>query len=176
MQNPRVKFDYNGSNALVFSAERYLFILKGLLFPGEVMSDQSAVINRNFSSCAAYIPMTGLVLVIAFLSVRKYKKHWITRMLKWCLIMAVVPILNASFSLFAGLYHRWYYMPVLLFALCGAVVLDDIEKENRVFEGPTETERAVSKGTLSFSLRASSGATRSRARSTGRTSSSSGPA
>lgn len=148
MQNPRVKFDYNGSNALVFSAERYLFILKGLLFPGEVMSDQSAVINRNFSSCSAYIPMTGLVLVIAFLSVRKYKKHWITRMLKWCFVMAVVPILNASFSLFAGLYHRWYYMPVLLFALCGAVVLDDIERENRVFEGPTETERAVSRGTL----------------------------
>ena len=125
LQNPRVSFDYVGSNSLVFGLERYLFILKALIFPGEVMSDQSAVINHNFSSCAAYIPMIGLIYTIAFL--RMNRKHWLTRMLKWCLVMAVVPILNASFSMFAGLYHRWYYMPVLLFALSGAYVLEQLE-------------------------------------------------
>ena len=127
MSNPRVKFDYTGSNSLVFTAERYLFILKGMIFPGEVMSNQSAVIERNFSSCAAYIPMVGMVLVIAFVCL--HKKHWITRMLVFCLIMSAVPILNASFSLFAGLYHRWYYMPVLLFALAGALVLERIDED-----------------------------------------------
>lgn len=148
LQNPRVKMDYSGSNALVFSAERYLFILKGLIFPGEVMSDQSAVINRNFSSCSAYIPMCGLVLVIAFLSSDRHRKHWLTRMLKWCLIMAAVPILNAMFSLFAGLYHRWYYMPCLLFALCGAYVLDEIQRDGRVWETPTPSEKRVTRGTV----------------------------
>ena len=150
MQNPRVKFDYMGNNALVFTAERYLYILKALVFPGEVMSDQSAVIEHNFSSCAAYIPMAGMVLVIAFLI--HHKKHWIRRMLIWCLVMAVVPILNAAFSLFAGLYHRWFYMPVLLFALCGACILDDLENDAQVWEEPTPAEMAVTKATIIWGL------------------------
>ena len=146
LQNPRVKFDYVGSNSVIFSEERYLFILKGLLFPGEVMSDQSAVINHNFSSCNAYIPMCGLVLVTAFILMNR--KHWITRMLKWCLVMIFFPILNASFSLFAGLYHRWFYMPILLFAFCGALVLDRLKAENRSLESPTPAELAIMKGML----------------------------
>ena len=151
MQNPRVKFDYVGSNSLVFGAERYLFILKSMIFPGEVMSDQSAVINHNFSSCAAYLPMAGMVLVIAFLSLPKSRGHWITRMLKWCLVMAVVPILNAVFSLFAGLYHRWYYMPVLLFALCSAVVVEQIEDDSNIWESMTPSQQAVQKGMIIWS-------------------------
>ena len=152
IQNPRVKFDYVGSNSLVYGAERYLFILKSMIFPGEVMSDQSAVINHNFSSCAAYLPMTGMVPVIAFLSMKKSRGHWITRMLKWCLVMAVVPIFNAVFSLFAGLYHRWYYMAVLLFALCSALVLEEIELDASVWEGMTPSQRAVQKGMIIWSL------------------------
>lgn len=150
LQNPRVSFDYVGSNSLVFGLERYLFILKALIFPGEVMSDQSAVINHNFSSCAAYIPMIGLIYTIAFL--RMNRKHWLTRMLKWCLVMAVVPILNASFSMFAGLYHRWYYMPVLLFALSGAYVLEQLEMEDGVWASPTPAERAVHAGSVIWAV------------------------
>ncbi|MBQ6376918.1 MAG: YfhO family protein [Lachnospiraceae bacterium] len=162
MSNPRVKFDYTGSNSLVFTAERYLFILKGMIFPGEVMSNQSAVIERNFSSCAAYIPMAGMIFVIAFICL--HKKHWITRMLVFCLIMAAVPILNASFSLFAGLYHRWYYMPVLLFALAGALVLEQIDEEAETEESETDpggdpyimesapSYRACSTGTVIWGL------------------------
>ncbi len=150
LQNPRVKMDYFGNNSLVFSAERYLYILKALIFPGEVMSDQSAVLESNFASCAAYIPMAGMVLVIAFLSL--HRKHWVTRMLKWCLVMAVIPILNAAFSLFAGLYHRWFYMPVLLFALCGALVLEELKGDSLVWESPTPAELAVSRGTLIWGI------------------------
>ena len=152
MQNPRVKFDYVGSNSLVFGAERYLFILKSMIFPGEVMSDQSAVINHNFSSCAAYLPMVGMVPVIAFLSMKNKKGHWVRRMLLWCLIMAVVPILNAVFSLFAGLYHRWYYMPVLLFSLCTAIVLEQIEADSDIWHSMTPAEGAVQKGMIIWSL------------------------
>ena len=150
MQNPRVKFDYYGNNSLVFSTERYLYILKALIFPGEVMSNQSSVIEHNFASCAAYIPMAGLVLVIAFIKVRR--KHWVTRMLKWCLVMAVVPILNAAFSLFAGLYHRWFYMPVLLFALSAAFVFDQAEREARVYDEPTPVQKAVNGAALIWGL------------------------
>ncbi len=149
-QNPRVKFDYTGSNSLVFTAERYLYILKALIFPGEVMSDQSAVIQHNFSSCAAYIPMAGLILVIAF--VMLHKKHWLSRMLLFSLVMAVIPVCNAAFSMFAGLYHRWYYMPVLLFAAAGAMMTDRMEREERHFESPDEAENAVTKAAVIWGL------------------------
>lgn len=152
LQNPRVKFDYVGSNSLVYGAERYLFILKSMIFPGEVMSDQSAVINHNFSSCAAYIPMAGMVLVIAFLFMRQSRGHWLTRMYRFCLIVGVVPILNAAFSMFAGLYHRWYYMPVLLFSLTGALVLEQNELESRIWESLTPCEHAIQKGMILWSI------------------------
>ncbi|MCR5294470.1 MAG: YfhO family protein [Lachnospiraceae bacterium] len=148
IQNPRVDFDYSGSNSLVFSGERYLYILKALIFPGEMMSHQSSVIKSNFSSCCAYLPFVGMVLVIAFFIL--HKKHWIARMLKFSLVMALVPILNASFSLFAGLYCRWYYMPVLLMASSSAMVLDDWWKargRSRV-KAMNYVEKAVQKGAL----------------------------
>ena len=130
--NPRVSFDYTGSNSLVFSGERYLYILKGLIFPGEVMSHQSAVIENNFSSCNAYLPMVGLILVIAFVSIRK--RFWLTRMLKFCLVCAVVPFFNAAYSLFAGLYCRWYYMGILMMALASAMVIERWNLENEVLK------------------------------------------
>lgn len=140
VQNPRVEVDYTGSTALVYSAERYLYILKGLVFPGEVMSHQSAVIKSNFSSCNAYIPVVGLVLVIAFVRMRRH--HWLTRMLKFCLIFALVPILNASFSLCAGVYCRWYYMAALMMVLASVMVLDRWQTE-REAGAPVNPFRSV---------------------------------
>ena len=146
IQNPRVEVDYTGSTSLVFGAERYLYILKGLILPGEVMSHQSAVIKNNFSSCNAWIPVTGLVLVIAFVILNR--RHWITRMLVFCLIMAVVPILNASFSLFAGLYCRWYYMADYIMVLASVMVLDRWESDKSRWAGKSPTDRAIIKGAV----------------------------
>lgn len=146
IQNPRVGVDYTGSTALVFGAERYLYILKGLIFPGEVMSHQSAVIKNNFSSCNAWIPVTGLVLVIAF--VTQNRKHWITKMLIFCLIMAVIPIFNASFSLFAGLYCRWYYMADYIMVLASVMTLDRWVSDKRRWSGRTPSDRAITKGAV----------------------------
>ena len=148
LQNPRVVNDYTGSNSLVFSEERYLYILKGIFFPGEVMSDQSAVINNNFSSCAAYIPLIGYILVIAFVMMNK--KHWLTRMLKISLICALVPIINACFSLFAGLYCRWYYIPVLFSVLASAMVMDEWSDETERFVYPTPVQKKIRNAAIIF--------------------------
>ena len=40
-QESRVEVDYNGSSAIVPPFERYPLYLKGLVFPGEVMSHQA---------------------------------------------------------------------------------------------------------------------------------------
>lgn len=140
IQNPRVDVDYTGSTSLVYSAERYLYILKGLVFPGEVMSHHCAVIKSNFSSCNAYLPVVGLVLTIAFVRMRPH--HWLTRMLKFCLVFAVVPILNASFSLCAGVYCRWYYMAVLMMVLASVLVLDRLQEERETLR-PVNPYRSV---------------------------------
>lgn len=150
LQNPRVDFDYTGSNSLLYGAERYLFILKGLLFPGEVMSEQSAVISKNFSTCSAYLPMVGLVLVIAFIILNR--KHRLTRFLTTILICAVVPIFNAAYSMFAGLYCRWYYMAILMMALASAYVIAQWKKETAVFSYPTPTQRAITKACLIWGI------------------------
>ncbi len=149
IQNPRVEVDYTGSTSLVYTAERYLYILKGLVFPGEVMSHQSAVIKSNFSSCNAYIPVVGLVLVIAF--VRMRPRHWLTRMLTFCLVFAVVPILNASFSLFAGVYCRWYYMAALMMVLASVMILERWQAENtsrRKVNPFRSVKRQITAGTI----------------------------
>lgn len=146
LQNPRVGNDYYGFNSLVYGEERYLFILKALLFPGEVMSNQSAVIERNFATCSAYLPLLGIVLVLAF--VKCHRKHWLTRMLGVCLVFALVPILNASFGLFAGLYCRWYYMAVLMLALASASVTEEWKRETAVFTSPTPTQKAISRSAV----------------------------
>ena len=146
IQNPRIGVDYTGSIALVYGAERYLYILKGLILPGELMSHQSAVIKNNFSSCNAWIPAAGLVLVIAFIT--ENRRHWITRMLIFCLIMAVVPIFNASFSLFAGLYCRWYYMADYIMVLASTMVLDRWESDKKRWAGRTPQDAAITRGAV----------------------------
>jgi len=150
IQNPRVESDYTGSAAILYNADRYLYILKGVLFPGEVMSDQSCVIRNNFSTCNAYLPMVGLVLVIAFALYNK--KHWLTKMLKICLIMALVPILNAAFSLFAGVYCRWYYMPILMMALASALVMDRWDSEQETLMSPTPIQKSIRKASIIYGL------------------------
>ena len=141
IQNPRVQTDYTGSAAILYNADRYLYILKGVLFPGEVMSDQSCVIRNNFSTCNAYMPMVGMILAIAF--VMLHKKHWLSKMLKISLIMALVPILNAVYSLFAGVYCRWYYMPILMMTLASALVMDEWEEEKQTLMSPTPVQKRV---------------------------------
>ncbi|MGI6021444.1 MAG: YfhO family protein, partial [Lachnospiraceae bacterium] len=42
-----------------------------------------------------------------------------------------IPILNASFSLFAGVYARWYYMPILIMTSACAVVMDEFLCRNK---------------------------------------------
>ena len=76
--------------------------------------------------------MVGLILVITFVSIRK--RFWLTRMLKFCLVCAVVPFFNAAYSLFAGLYCRWYYMGILMMALASAMVIERWDLENEVLK------------------------------------------
>lgn len=127
LQNPRVGERITGKAALVFEGKKYVQILRALFLPGENMSFQSCLYSGEWSSCAAYLPMVGIILVLAFMI--KQKKHWITKMLFICCIILFVPVLGSMFYMFNSMvYQRWLYMPILLMALASALVMEQKDK------------------------------------------------
>lgn len=133
LSNPRVEAHISGIEAIAFDPLKYLVILRALFFPGENMSHSSCVFLSDFSSCSAYLPMVGIVLVIAFILTKP--RTWMSKMLIISFVISMIPILGSMFYLFnAVVYQRWYYMPILLMALVSAKVLEN-RKEYKVFSG-----------------------------------------
>ncbi len=77
------------------------------------------------SSLAVYLPVFGIAGVVAYFLTTKLKKDPYKRLLLCCLIFAVIPVLNASFSAFnENYYARWFYMPILIMALVTAKTVE----------------------------------------------------
>lgn len=128
LQNPRLSILPYGFSSLIYSGNRYLSIVKALLMPADIMASQSAIIQQDYSSSSAYIPLFGISLVLAFMFGRKI---WLKRIIISCLIIGTIPILNSSFYFFnAEYYARWFYMPLLFFSLATAIVLDNTKVYN----------------------------------------------
>ena len=114
-----------GSSALTFSSTDILLWLRALILPAETMSNSTSVVSTDWTSNAAYLPMVGITLVIAF--VWHNHKSWIRRMVIAELVISLVPFLNNMFMLEMGYpYRRWYAFGLLIMALASAVVLNDI--------------------------------------------------
>ena len=57
---------------------------------------------------------------------KTHKKHPMRRLLFICLVMAMVPVLNAAFYAFnASFYCRWYYLPLLVMAALTASAMEE---------------------------------------------------
>ena len=83
---------------------------------------------EKWASIGGYFPLFSMIGVITFMRTRK--KHWATRLSLLCIVFAFIPILNSFFQLGNGYYYaRWFYMPILIFAMMTARVLDDEEAE-----------------------------------------------
>lgn len=115
----------NGSmfyiNNLVDSSASCLATLKAMFFPAELQSNCSAIEQANYSSTAAYLPMTGVTFVIAY--VQKHR-DWLSRILILMFVMSFSPLLSSAFLLFTGFYHRWWMAFVLMMILATVLVLD----------------------------------------------------
>ncbi len=82
--------------------------------------------HAKWASIGGYLPLFSMAGVIAFM--QKNKKHWASRMITFCFVCALVPILNSIFYMLnAAYYARWYYMPILIMAMMTAYALDDEE-------------------------------------------------
>lgn len=129
MQNPRISSSLNDYDFIVYGEpQKYMAIFASMF----IMPDapyQNTLFSQSgtqWQNVCAYLPVVGITGGVALC--RAERKHPFARVMKFCIICAFVPMLNAIFTLENATYYaRWYYMPILI--LCGAtaMVLDNDE-------------------------------------------------
>ncbi|MDO5149559.1 MAG: YfhO family protein [Oscillospiraceae bacterium] len=79
--------------------------------------------TSKWSSIAGYLPMFSMAGVISF--VRAKPDKWQSRLIKFCVLCAFIPVLNSMFYMFNSEYYaRWFYMPVLIMAMVTAQIFE----------------------------------------------------
>lgn len=133
LNNTRFSEKINGLGLVVFDWKDYLRNIKALFLPAENMAKAATLSEFNWYSVSAYLPLVGIVLVVAYLM--KSKKTWLKRMLIVCFVLMFVPVFNNAFVLFTSEpYRRWYYMLVLMLVLASQEVLEH-RKEYPIMRG-----------------------------------------
>lgn len=127
IDNPRMNLDMYGTNVLTYSAVEYLEMIKAVLMPNEAMHNQSAVMTKDYSSTAAYLPGIGVAFVISYCI---KERDWVQKIIGVSLAASLCPLLTRSFYLFSVSYRRWWYMPILFMALASAKVMENRENYN----------------------------------------------
>ncbi|MCM1507568.1 MAG: YfhO family protein [Ruminococcus flavefaciens] len=127
MGNYRVSEHLYGQSMVLYNDKtRIARIIQTFFMPVDVPARPNLFNSDNarWSSIGGYLPLFSMVGVITFMRTRK--KHWAVKLSLVCIVCAFIPILNSAFYMFnASYYARWYYMPILIFAMMTAQTLDD---------------------------------------------------
>ena len=110
---------------VIYDLNNILFILKGMLLPGDTMNSACAVQVQNWNSTSCYIPFFGLSLTFSYIL---KKNDWLKKILVFLGVVSLSPILQSGFLLFKATYQRWWYMFVLLLILATIKVLDSLKE------------------------------------------------
>ncbi len=126
--NTRLDNYINGYNMLIYPSEKLLWdIVKSVSMLPDIIGKGTLFYTTTVknASLAAYIPMFGISGVIAYYLLNKQKRNWEKEMLWACFVIAMIPFLNAAFSMFNSSYYaRWFYMPILVMCLMTAQTLE----------------------------------------------------
>lgn len=129
--NYRVNEHLYGQSMVLYSDKtRIARIIQTFFMPVDVPARPNLFESEHakWSSIGGYLPLFSMVGVITFM--RERKKHWAVKISLVCILCAFVPILNSAFYTFnASYYARWYYMPILIFAMMTAQTLDDADAD-----------------------------------------------
>ena len=127
LQNDRLSSINLGYNSWLYGrVQIYANILQIFFFPPDIPARPVFFPGADikWSSMGAWLPLFSMVGVFAFVGAKK--KNWISRILKICLFMALVPILNSAFYMFNSAYYaRWIYMPILIMCLATVMAIED---------------------------------------------------
>ena len=125
--NYRVSEHLFGENMVFYyEKSRVLRIIQSFFMLPDVPARPNLFKNdgSKWSSIGGYFPLFSTLGIITFM--RTKKKHWAFRISLLCIICSFIPILNCMFYMFnASYYARWFYMPILIFAMMTAQTLDD---------------------------------------------------
>lgn len=126
LNNPRISYTFsNIKESLFYTLKDYVLILKSFLLPPDIQT-RASIFDNRYSSTEMWLPLFGLVLVAAYIIHAKKRKNSLIYILGSCLFFMFIPLLNSSFSLFnTRFYTRWYYMLILILALCSAKALEE---------------------------------------------------
>lgn len=124
MTNPRVSSSWTLVTSLRHATNNYLEILRGALFPPEIMSYRAIITEHNYQSIELYLPFVGLILGTAYFL--KKPKKWDSILMLLLVIIMIFPILNSMFFAFTITYYaRWFYMAILIFSLTSIKCLEE---------------------------------------------------
>ena len=127
--NSRLGELLNGWDGIMYGNEQiYLNILQCFFFPPDIPARPVFFPGADvkWSSLGGWFPVFSVVGVFAFM--QQKKGNWLRRMIGILIFMALVPILNSAFYMFNFSYYaRWFYMPILLFALATVYCVENTE-------------------------------------------------
>ena len=132
MGNARISKVLSGYDLVVYpDAVTPLAILKSFFMIPDLVA-RGTLFTSDYvknGSLAFYLPCFAMTGVFAYWMMRRLS--WKKTLLRILLVMAFVPVLNASFSAFnANYYARWFYLPLLI---CACMTAEAMEKEDTVF-------------------------------------------
>lgn len=113
------------SNLFLYDAKTLVYILKGFLLPGDIMLDESCLLQTVWLSTSCYLPFVGMALVIAYLI--KHRNR-LSALVLFLTVISFIPIGNGYFLLFTIIYHRWWYFLILLMAAMSCKVMEEPEE------------------------------------------------
>lgn len=129
ISNGRVSEFLLGWSAIVYGKESiYPNIIQCFFFPPDLPARPVFFPEANvkWSSLGGWLPLFSMTGVFAFFKTKK--NHWLKRIAGICIFMALIPILNSAFYAFNSSYYaRWFYMPVLMFALMTVIMCEESE-------------------------------------------------
>lgn len=124
VSNSRISTDWTLITSLRHATNNYLEILRGALFPPEIMSHRAIITESNYKSIEMYLPFVGIILSTSYFL--KKPRKWDSIFMVILVIIMFIPILNSMFFAFTVTYYaRWFYMPILIFSLTSIKCLDE---------------------------------------------------
>lgn len=127
LENPRTIDPFSGFGFLMYAkVQQYFAILFSVFLPPDSpylpgIWTEGVI---KWTSMSAYLPLLSCVGVVAYW--RGRGRDTFKRVLTVCMVFALVPVLNSAFyALNSSYYARWYYMPVLIMAVCSARACED---------------------------------------------------
>lgn len=131
--NHRVsEFAYGADMVLYHDNTLIPRIIQSFFMPPDTPASPNLFVSEyeKWASIGGYFPLFSMAGVIAFIRTRK--KHWATKLSFFCIICAFIPFLNSLFQAVNSYYYaRWFYMPILIFAMMTAESLDDTQSDLR---------------------------------------------